>query len=65
MSIIDDASEKAKDIKDSMIDSGVNACNIPDNFTQKAKDFGDDKIEDIAECVKDKVEGEGCCGGNC
>ncbi len=65
MSIIDDASEKAKDIKDSMIDSGVNACNIPDNFTEKAKDFGDDKIEDITESVKGKIEGEGCCGGNC
>lgn len=69
MNIIDDVSEKVKDVKDSAIDSGENACNIPDSFAEKAKDFGDEKIENIAESVKCKIgdndnEG-GCCGGNC
>ena len=65
------ASEKAKDVKDSAIDSGASSCNIPDSFAEKAKDFGDEKIDDVVESVKCKIEGEdnegeGCCGGgNC
>ncbi len=69
MGIIDNLSEKAKDAKNSAIDSKAGACHIPDSFTEKAKDFTDDKIDDAAQAIEEKLdkknEEDSCCGSHC
>ncbi len=72
MDLIDDLTQKAKDTKDTAIDSTAESIKVvPDSLKEKAKDLGDRKIDDISESLKTKFNSEkesednSDCGGHC
>ncbi len=68
MDLMDSLTQKAKEAKDSAIDSVSEKVKVvPDELKEKAKDLGDEKIDDISEALEAKFnsENEDGCAGNC